>query len=470
MTEDREQRGDGSALLPPSSVFRLLASALCLLSSVLSVLALGPHEVLLLANRQSPRSMAIARDYAALRQIPAGNLVLLELPAQPALEITPAAFMEQIWTPARQAMAERGLSDHILAWVYSVDFPIRITASPSLSIQGLTFLKGQLPAREIVEKGSFASPLFAGPEHPASAGFPPQSLDAQQAWLGKEMPLPSMMLGYMGPNGNSLEEIMACLQTGTLSDRTRPSGAFLMATNDDVRSLCRAWQIAPALRELSALGMVALVTNVPASATPLNGFMTGAADLPEIARGRLRFHPGAIAEHLTSFGAVFDTGSQTKISAWIRAGATATAGTVTEPFALWPKFPHARVFACQVAGCTTLESLIQSIRCPLQILLVGEPLASPWAPQSRLAIRGLENSVLDTPRQVTAEITPRDDEVFNRFMFLLDGKTYRRQDPSPAITLTPAAIGTGHHKLRIVAYRVGSVRSQIFAETSFDVK
>jgi len=426
-----------------------------------------------MANRNSPRSMEIAREYAALRHIPEVNLVALDLPANPGLEMAPTDFTTKIWNPARQAIRDRGLDDHILAWVYSVDFPIRITANPTLSIQGLTFLKGKMPEQELAQRGTYASLIFAGPETPRIAGFPAQSLDVQQSWLGKDMPIPSMMLGYMGQNGNTREEIMACIKTGVKSDQTRPEGTVLILTNNDVRSLCRAWEFEPASRELKALDVTTLITATPPSdkgkPVPLIGVMAGAADIPEITHGQFIFLPGAIAEHLTSFGAVFDNNAQTKITEWIRAGATASAGTITEPLSIWTKFPHARVFSFQMAGCTVLESLIQSIRCPLQTLLIGEPLANPWASRSTMTIQGFKNSLLGERTDVTGEITARDGDVFNKFMFLLDGRILRPPGKSPSITLEPAALISGSHKLRIVAYKIGSVRSQIFAEASFEV-
>jgi hypothetical protein len=198
--------------------------------------------------------------------------------------------------------------------------------------------------------------------------------------------------------------------------------------------------------------------------------MAGAESLPGLASNSFHFLPGAIAEHLTSFGAVFDNNSQTKITEWIRAGATASAGTVTEPYANWVKFPHARVFAHQVAGCTTLESLTQAIRCPLQILLLGDPLASPWAPRSSITLQGLTNSLLTQPTVLTANIAARDGDVFNRFMFLIDGKTVQAAGISPKTTLMPDTLSTGPHTVRVVAYKVGSVRAQIFTETTFEVK
>ncbi len=443
-----------------------------------SAFALGPHEILLLANRNSPRSMELARDYAALRHVPDPNIVALDLPAPCPLELSPDEFTRRILEPALRQCRERGLENHILAWVYSVDFPIRITASPPLSIQGITFLRGRLPGKEAVEKATYTSPLFAGPDAPTATGFPSQSLDVQRAWIGKGIPLPSMMLGFMGPHGNSREDIMACLTNGTRADKTRPDGWVCLVTNTDVRSLCRQWEFAPAARELEALGVRTVITNAfpqsgsirPDGSNGLIGLMGGAADIPGLSEGPLPFRPGAMADHLTSFGAAFEHDDQTKISAWITAGATATAGTVTEPMSLWAKFPNARLFVHPVAGCTLLESYYQAIRCPLQILIIGDPLASPWAPVSTLTLEGLPGGLLSERRTITAAVRVHNNEFFNRFLFLLDGKPFQAAGKTAEVTLDPATLKPGRHQLRVVASTVGSVRSQIFSESEFEVK
>ncbi len=433
--------------------------------------ALGPHEVLLLANRNSPRSLELAREYAELRHIPAANLVTLELPAAPSLDMSPDDFTRLILKPAQEAGLQQGVDDHILAWVYSLDFPIRITSTPPVSLQGFTFVKGKLPPGEDIRRGTYASPLFAGPDTPVHPGFPPQSLDVQHSWQGKDFPLPSMLLGFMGPAGNTREEIQACLRAGARSDHTRPGGTVVIVTNTDVRSLCRQWEFAPAVRELTGQGITTVITNdYPRDNLALTGIMTGAADIPALSASRFTFRPGAIADNLTSFGAAFESSGQTKITEWIRAGATAAAGTVSEPLSIWSKFPSARIFVFPVAGCTVLESYFQAIRCPLQILIIGDPLATPWGPSSSLTLDGLPSGTLAERRVVTATLRSRDGEFFNRFLFLLDGKTVQATGKSPDVTLDPAALPRGRHKLRVVAYMVGSVRSQIFFETDFEVK
>jgi hypothetical protein len=230
------------------------------------------------------------------------------------------------------------------------------------------------------------------------------------------------------------------------------------------------WQFPAVVHELRNAGVAAVITNtLPAGDVPLAGVLHGLADID--LRGERVFRPGCMAEHLTSFGAVFDQNGQTKLTAWLRAGATASAGTITEPMSIWTKFPHARYFVHAAAGNTVMECFYQSIKCPLQILPVGEPLAAPWRPAARLTLSGMPtNGLLTASATVTASVQNETGLMFNRFLFLLDGRTVQPAGSSAEITLTPAGLTPGPHTLRAVAYAVGLVRHQAFAETFFHVE
>lgn len=93
------------------------------------------------------------------------------------------------------------------------------------------------------------------------------------------------------------------------------------------------------------------------------------------------FVPGAVADHLTSYGGVLDGSTgQMPITAWIAAGATASHGTVSEPCNHLEKFPHPQILLFNLlAGSTVLEAYWKSVAWPAQSLFIGEPLAAPMA-------------------------------------------------------------------------------------------
>ena len=123
--------------------------------------------------------------------------------------------------------------------------------------------------------------------------------------------------------------------------------------------------------------------------TPIRvaGLMSGAANLP-ITPGLL-IEPGAICEHLTSYGGDLRSGkTQTPLSELIRAGASGASGTVAEPLAVAAKFPLPSLHVHYRRGCSLAESFYQSLAAPYQLLVVGDPLCQPWADRPGLRIAG----------------------------------------------------------------------------------
>jgi uncharacterized protein (TIGR03790 family) len=99
--------------------------------------------------------------------------------------------------------------------------------------------------------------------------------------------------------------------------------------------------------------------------------------------GRLRFLPGAVADHLTSAGGVMrkEDGPAQQMSSlrWLEAGATGSYGTVVEPCNYLVKFPHPGVFMrYYLAGSSLIEAYWKSVAKPGEGLFIGEPLAAPF--------------------------------------------------------------------------------------------
>ena len=107
-------------------------------------------------------------------------------------------------------------------------------------------------------------------------------------------------------------------------------------------------------------------------------YFTGVKDVAELAH--IGFRPGAAADHLTSTGGVLYDGTQMSAVQWLRQGATASYGTVSEPCNFPQKFPNIAVFLVHyLRGDTVLEAYWKSVAMPGQGLFLGEPLARPWA-------------------------------------------------------------------------------------------
>jgi uncharacterized protein (TIGR03790 family) len=160
-----------------------------------------------------------------------------------------------------------------------------------------------------------------------------------------------------------------------------PVQALFVATSDAARSV-RA-RLFPPPGPLRGMGVDVEVerSDTPPSADRLLIYQTGAARLSGLSV--LHFVPGALADHLTSFGGQLDGRSgQTSVLAWIGSGATASYGTVSEPCNHPQKFPHPQLLLLHyLQGSTAIEAYWKSVAWPSQGLFVGEPLAAPFARQ-----------------------------------------------------------------------------------------
>ncbi len=451
------------------------------MSKILKVLFLGfiaatvqaqmPHETLLLVNKNSQPSLLAANTFAALRMVPKRNMVHLDIPESAyggTATVTPEEFTQLIWEPANAIARERGIDGQILAWVYSVDFPIRVKTDANdrkqMSVGGLTFMRNKVPALDLVEKGKYLSKLFAGANQRLKISLPAFSLgmhkdglgaDAKvppeaaylQSGLGEGMPLPSMMLGYIGEKGTDIQAVVESLARGKASDYRGMRKGIYFVTSDDVRSKCREPQYAPAVAELKLHGVEATVTtNFPAGAENVMGVLVGSE---KVSPSEIKsFAPGAMAEHLTSWSAEFQK-PQTKTTEWIKAGATSSAGVVVEPYSNPDKFPSARFYVHYASGCTLLESFYQSIACPLQSLLLGDPLARPYAPLLSVKLMGIDRLEKDFTYMAQAATRIKGAEFL--YTFLLDGKVMREKSSDPSLYLRVANLSDGYHELRVVA-------------------
>ncbi len=437
------------------SKFLVRCSAVLLLAGTAA--AQMPHRVAVLVNENSQNSKKAANVFAALHGVPGSNLIALDLPESMfsgRFECTPDEFNTLIFEPAQEVIAARGLTDQITAWVYSVDFPIRIVTSPNdrqqMSIMGLTFLRGEVPDLEQMEKGQLLSPLFSGPIKEGGPKLPSRAFEIWSAGLKEKMPLPSMMLGYTGENGNSMETVLRCIEDGVRARQSQAGPRVLFVkTPDEARSAPREWQFDAVKAEMAARGGSAVITtNLTPMQAGLAGVMTGLENIKPSGFGT--FAPGAMAEHLTSWSAEFQK-RQSKCTEWLAAGATVTAGMVTEPYNNWAKFPHARFFAHYGAGCSAMESFYQSIASPFQVLLLGDPLSQIAALPVQIKPIGLSKEIsssIDAAFVLEAKLPIKAPPVYSA---LLDGKQIKQGEGNSLIDLPFKEMGDGWHEVRLIA-------------------
>jgi len=88
-------------------------------------------QVGILANRNHPDSLAVARYYAERRGIPPDRILELDLPAEET--ISREDYERLVLHPARRLLEERGLAGRIRALVTTYGVPLRV-AAPRLPV------------------------------------------------------------------------------------------------------------------------------------------------------------------------------------------------------------------------------------------------------------------------------------------------------------------------------------------------
>lgn len=299
---------------------------------------------------------------------------------------------------------------------------------------------------------------------------PAQALRSRDLWFrGQPLPgapaeglnryWPSILLAYTGRRGNTRAEVFSYLERSAAADASRPQGRVYLLANRDVRSEVREPYFQGLIEELAELGGTALRIEagrdgedgiLPRGRDDVIGAVIGHHSYDWTDSGS-RLLPGGIAEALTSFGADFGRPQQTKLSHNLAQGAAGSSGAVTEPYAFHEKFPLPVLHRYYAEGLSLVEAYYRSVSGPYQLLIVGDPLARPYARFSRPRLLGdatrrpLRGSV-DLAVDVGAQDPPPAT-----IELWLDGRRVGLGLAGHRIPLQTTAHPDGRHQLRLVA-------------------
>ncbi len=328
---------------------------------ILPRIAIQPGELAVLVNDDDPLSVTVADAYVEARSIPEANVVHLTLPVGEDV-LSRDAFA------AAEATMEDALPEGIEALALSWTQPFRVDCMSITSAFALGFdemycnTEGGCAATAAVDYyGSLST-------HP----------------LADHGLRPTMMLAATSAEGG-----MALAERGVAADDTFPDGdGYLMRTTDTARSVryptfpgvVTDWEHEAGLAFTYVDNADGGGENAIADTENVLFYFTGLARVPSIETNG--YLPGAIADHLTSFGGQVPTSGQMSVMEWIDAGVTGSYGTVVEPCNYQQKFPSVpTVVEHYFHGATLVEAYWKSVRWPGEGLFAGEPLARPFGLQ-----------------------------------------------------------------------------------------
>ncbi len=328
---------------------------------------LNASQLAVLVAEGDAVSEAIGQAYLRLRGVPAANLIRLPVP-QTGATLTAAQFA------SLKATLDARLPASVQATLVTWTQPSRVVGSCAM---GLT--------------SALAFGYDAGYCGECRNTTPSAYYDSSTRQPYTALNLrPSMMLG-----ATTLAEAEALIARGVAADgrwlataASPASGQLVLVRTSDAARSVRYTDF----QALRPSGVARLTTNYIDNASGLGldfianqtgvmFYLTGLLVVPQI--DTLAYLPGAVADHLTSLGGVTEpgasTGGQMPATAWLRAGATGSYGTVEEPCNIQDKFPRASVLVRRyTAGDTLIEAYWKSVRTPGQGNFFGEPLARPW--------------------------------------------------------------------------------------------
>lgn len=314
---------------------------------------LEPENVAVVVNRDDPASVAAGEYYRDARRIPARNVIRVSIPGRP--RVLSAADFAALKRRIDGALPP-DIDVVVMAWTapYAVECN-SITAAYTLGLDTALCANTCAPAR--------ASPYF----------------DAPVARPHRELGLRLSML--LPADDAALAR--AVIDRGVTSGfRLAEASAYFVVTSDAMRN-ARAAFFPPTQRVPGRLLDVKTVRgDAIRDRRDVMIYEIGAVSVPHL--DTLAFVPGALADHMTSLGGDLLGESQMSSLAWLKAGATASYGTVSEPCSHWQKFPHPTVLLKHyLAGETAIEAYWKSVAWPAQGVFIGEALAAPYCERCR---------------------------------------------------------------------------------------
>jgi len=311
--------------------------------------ALNATQLAVIVNDRDPLSVAIGNYYQRARTIPDTNMIHVQFePEKTTLDPDEFAVLQH------QVNAKLSNSTQALALTWAA--PYRVGCMSITSAFALGY-----------------SQRYCATGCQLTSTTPYFGTNSRRPFDDYKM-RPTMMLA-----ARNFNEAKALIDRGIAADKNIEAGAaYLIETRDQPRNARKIFFPATVTEFSLRLPVHSEHIDEVEHADDVMFYFTGAVKLNALKTNR--YLPGAIADHLTSFGGQLTDSSQMSALRWLEAGATGSYGTVVEPCAFVQKFPNPNlVMRFYLDGQTLLEAYWKSVEMPGQGVFIGEPLARPYA-------------------------------------------------------------------------------------------
>lgn len=460
----------------------------------------GPHNWLVVYDPADPHGVSIARYYQEARKIPDRNLIAYEFTNNTGYEIRYRLSPDEGWAlieHLRSEIAARGLEGQIHGVMLVGQVPNSVdTNSPdsTASINTAISVSPNATSQSLWEGlTNDVSTAFRGPLSDTAPFLPTTEVRSDIEFEGNRYWL-STHLGYTGLLGLRRDEVFDLIDRTVAADGTAPQGTIYWPLNINIRSELREQQIAQVLPEWDSLGIdyhvfgqeygggsftvpenkTGAPGSYPVEERAVQGVVAGSPFFA-IEEAKSLYLPGAIAEHITSFGGQMGSSlrmSQTTATEWLRNGASGSSGTVVEPSARSDKFPHARIHSHYVRGATLAEAFWLSVELPWQLLILGDGLAQPYAEIPTVALTSPADGASLSGTVTLAVTANRPSGIEPDLDLAIDGRvidigggaeTVDASRVTGGFEIDTTSLTDGWHELRVIAYGADAIRPQGFA-------
>ncbi|MGA9780047.1 MAG: TIGR03790 family protein [Verrucomicrobiia bacterium] len=345
-------------------------------------------NVIVVVNQNSTNSVQLGNDYCEQRGVPPQNVLRTTGWTVGSTDWSPGDFETNLLNPLLAMIASRGLTNQAEFVLLSMDIPYRVADSEadggswdsttSVLFYGFKTNTAQVEGVPNCSLPNYSSNSYAYSELPFSQA--PPNTATTNSFL-------AMML-----TDTNLAAAENTLCRSVAADCSYPTQTVYLAKTDDSAENVRFVEFDNSVFENQVVGNYA-VTRIDTDSTAFTNLFGLQTGLNSFSLATNAFVPGSLGDNLNSYGGfIFENSfGQATALAFLEAGTAGSYGTVSEACSYTQKFPNPLDYFYQTRGFSLAEAYYQSVLNPYEGLLVGEPLAAPFARPGRADWSSLTN-------------------------------------------------------------------------------